>query len=258
MTAPNVTCDGTPPGCEPGGTWISLAPHGLSKYEVWSKGGQGRDQRPVRNKATGNLLAVSEGTQRRNTNRRGYLQVKPYPDQGKKQDTRTVHSIILLGNVGPPPEGMQTRHLDNDQWNNRWEPGTEAETKAAGGNLIYGTGPEQRKDQVKAGTVTPPPTMFKCVNHDRCGAMVTSKGRRCPPCMREAGIRAAALLSDGTPLKTVTSKLHYKNEVHVHALARQYGGYRGSLAQARSQRRPSLYRRILGRFRRTPGSGDSQ
>ena len=263
MTAPDVTVSDTPPGCEPGGQWLPLAQHGLSKYEVWSKGGYGRDMRPVRSidravngrQVKGVLLKVGEGSRERPggvVRAKGYLRVKVYPDKGTPRPVE-VHALIMLANVGPPPDGMQTRHLDSDPWNCRWEPGDEETTKAAGGNLIYGTGPEQRKDQVAAGTAQPPPASFPCVGHARCGAMVASKGRRCQPCMQEAGERAGALLKDGMPLAKVTRKLDNKNEVHVHALARQYGGYKGTLAQARTQRRPPLVRRVLGRFRRSDG-----
>jgi len=254
MTAPDVTVSDTPPGCEPGGEWLSLAAHGFSKYEVWSRGGSGREQRPVRNKTTGNLMAVSEGTRGRPggvQRAKGYLQVKLYNDAGK-QETKAVHSLILLANVGPPPEGMQTRHLDSDPWNNRWEPGDEETTRKAGGNLIYGDGPQQRKDQMEAGTAVPPPATFPCVNHARCGGMAVRDGRRCLPCLKETGIRAAALLNEGMPLAAVTRKLGYQStsERWVFGLARDYGGYRGTITQARTQKRPPLLRRVLGRFRR--------
>ena len=254
MTAPDVTTADVPPGCEPGGRWLPLAPHGFAKYELWSSGGYGRDQRPVRNKATGNLMAVSEGTRGRpggTMRAKGYLQVKLYNDQGK-QETKTVHSLILLANVGPAPEGMQTRHLDSDPWNNRWAPGDEEETHKAAGNLIYGDGPQQRRDQVKAGTAVPPPVTFPCVNHARCGGMAVRDGRRCLPCLKETGARAAELLNTGMPLVAVACKLGYQgtSQPWVFGLARQYGGYRGTIEQARTQKRPPLLRRVLGRFRR--------
>lgn len=227
------------------GDWISLEPYGFSKYEAYSPGGYGLDesQWPVRRQIAGTRLKVTLGTH-------GYPQVKPYNDQGK-QKTLTVHGLIMLANVGPPEPGQETRHLNSDPLDYRWAPGdTEEETKAAGGNLMYGTKPQNHADQVKAGTAVLPPPAFPCVNHARCGAMVTSEGRRCQPCMQEVGVRAAALLNAGMPLKAVTRKLGYTNEVHVHALARQHGGYKGSLEQARTQRRPPLLRRMLGRFRR--------
>jgi hypothetical protein len=243
MTAPDVTTSDITPGDGP--RWVSLAPWGYSKYEAWSAGGYGlgEDQWPIRRQTTGTRLKVTLGTH-------GYPQVKPYNDHGK-QKTVTVHSLILLANVGKPEPGQETRHLDSDPLNYRWAPGrTEEEIRAAGGNLMYGTKPQNHADQVKAGTAVLPPPTFPCVNHTRCGAMVLAEGRRCQDCMQDAGRRAAALLTEGTPLKTATRRLGYTNEVHVHALARQHGGYRGSLAEARAQRRPALWRRVLGRFRR--------
>jgi hypothetical protein len=214
MTAPDVTTSDTPPGCVPGGEWISLAPYGFPKYEAWSPGGYGlaEDQWPIRRQIAGTRLKVTLGTH-------GYPQVKPYNDQGK-QKTLTVHGLIMLANVGPPKPGQETRHLNSDPLDYRWAPGgTDEEIKAAGGNLVYGTKPQNHADQVKAGTAVLPPPTFPCV----------------------------------MPLKAVTRKLGYTNEVHVHALARQYGGYKGSLEQARTQCRPSLMRRVLGRFARVGG-----
>jgi len=247
MTAPDVTVSDITPG--DGTEWVSLAPYGYSKYEIDRRGGYGRDQQPVRNRATGNLLSVGEGTQKRNTHRRGYLQVKLYNDEGGR-DTRTVHSLVLLVNDGPPPEGMQTRHLDNDPWNNRWEPGDEGQTRKAGGNLIYGSAPQQHKDQVKAGTVAKP--VFECVNHATCGNTAPFRNARCVPCLTETGVRASALLSEGVPLPKVTRKVGYQpaSDRQVHALARDFGGYRGTIAQARGQRREPLLRRVIARFQR--------
>jgi hypothetical protein len=252
-----VAVSDIPPGCEPVGRWLPLAEHGYSKYEVWSAGGQGRDQRPVRSidrinsagrQVKGQILSIAEGTQRRSVTRRGYLQTKVYSDEGK-QETKTVHSLILLANVGPPPEGMQTRHLDGEPWNNRWEPGDEETTKAAGGNLIYGTGPEQHKDQVKAGTFTRPE--FPCAGG--CGGTAPFATARCRTCMTAAGVRAAALLNSGVPLPEVTRRCGYKSESWTFAAARDFGGYGKTTAQARHPRKKPLLRRLLGRFRRGDG-----
>ena len=139
MTAPGVTISDTPPGCAPGGQWISLAPYGFSNYEAWSKGGQGLDQRPIRSLArtvngryrSALLLKVGEGSRNRpgsTPRKKGYLRVKLHPDEGTPRPIE-VHALILLANVGRPEPGMQTRHLDNDPWNNRWEPGDEESTR---------------------------------------------------------------------------------------------------------------------------------
>ena len=238
-----VTTAGMPSGI-PHGEWISLAPHGFSRYEIYGPGGYGINERPVRHKAKGTLLKVTLGTH-------GYPQVKPYNDQGK-QETRTVHSLILLANMGPPPPGMETRHLDNDPLNYRWAAGsTDEEIKAAGGNLVYGSKPQNHADQVAAGTATLP--AFPCVN--RCGGTAPFDGARCVPCLTGAGVQAAALLAAGMPLPKVTRKLGYQatSGRRVYALARDFGGYRGTLEQARTQRQP-LVRRLTRWLRR----GDSK
>ena len=51
-----------------------------------------------------------------------------------------VHQVVMLAFAGPCPEGQEVRHLDGNPLNIHWEPGeTEEETRAAGGNLFYGS-----------------------------------------------------------------------------------------------------------------------
>lgn len=69
-----------------------------------------------------------------------------------KKYTFKVHRLVMLAFVGPRPEGLQVRHLDGNPLNNRWAPGNEEETVAAGGNLIYGTPSENNLDTVRHGT----------------------------------------------------------------------------------------------------------
>jgi hypothetical protein len=242
MTAPDVTVSDITPG--DGTEWVSLAPYGYSKYEFDRRGGYGRDQQPVRNKATGNLMSVGEGTQKRNTHRRGYLQVKLYPDEGVRK-TIAVHILVLLVNVGPPPEGMQTRHLDNDPWNNLRD------------NLVWGSGPEQHKDQVEAGTASPLPEV-ECVNHAKCGGMAATGGRRCVACMTVVGEKAARLLRQGMHRADVAVELGYAatSGPYVEGLAISFGGYVKPTAQVRPKRRApkrTLRQRVAGWFRRGGG-----
>lgn len=63
----------------------------------------------------------------------------------------TVHQLVMLAFAGPCPKGQEVRHLDGNPMNNRWEPGTEDESRAAGGNLFYGTHAENAQDMVKHG-----------------------------------------------------------------------------------------------------------
>jgi hypothetical protein len=64
------------------------------------------------------------------------------------RQTFQVHVLVMLTFVGPCPEGKQVRHLDGDPGNNRWAPGdNEAEIRAAGGNLIYGTPKKNAEDR---------------------------------------------------------------------------------------------------------------
>lgn len=206
--------------------WKSAADLGLSKYEV-SANGFGRDQQPVRRIDNGRPLTASVGSN-------GYLRVKPYGDDGK-QRTIEVHALVLGVYAGSPQDGMETRHLDGDPFNNRWRPGGEAETRAAGGNLIYGTKPENHADQVAAGTATRP--TVPCVNYQRCGGQVAKQGSRCLPCAQEIGRRAAAMLDAGMSLETVARRLGYSSPDWVYKLATRHGGYDQPSADARAQGR---------------------
>jgi hypothetical protein len=66
---------------------------------------------------------------------RGYLLVNLRDDNGAVQ-TRTVHTLVMLAFAGPPPKGLETRHLDDDPLNNAWAPGPEKVSREHGGNLI--------------------------------------------------------------------------------------------------------------------------
>ena len=205
--------------------WTPL-PAPYSKYEVFSDGREA-DQRPVR-KAGGKPLALTLSNS-------GYLLVKVYDDNGKRQ-TKTVHSLVLLGFAGECPPGMETRHLDDDPLNNRWRPGsTDDEVRAAGGNLIWGTKKQQHADKVANGGATEAPKTFPCVNHARCGGMVTNPGRRCLDCVAEVGREAAALLNGGRGLQAVAEHFGYTGPDWVFKLAVQHGGYEGTRMQARMQ-----------------------
>lgn len=68
------------------------------------------------------------------------------------QERFQVHRLVLLAFVGPCPDGQETRHLDGNPANNRWAPGDEKETVAAGGNLIYGDHVANIRDKKRHGT----------------------------------------------------------------------------------------------------------
>lgn len=210
-------------------TWTPL-PAPFSKYEV-SFDGFGPDQRPVR-RIGGNPLKPQTGN-------RAYLLQKLYDDDGKQQ-TKTVHSLILLAGAGTCPPGQESRHLDDDPLNNRWRPGaTDDEIRANGGNLAYGTKGQNAQDQFRNGRPrTSPAATYPCINHDRCGGLVVNQGRRCLPCAKEVGVRAAGMLNASVNLEDVTARLGYQTQEWVWKLARDHGGYAGTLATARTQRPP--------------------
>jgi hypothetical protein len=221
-----------------GETWTRL-PAPFSKYEV-SPDGFGPDQRPVRRAGAVTGLATTPN------NHGDYPMVKVYDDTGRRQ-TKTVHSLVLLGFDGPPPPGLESRHLDDDPLNNRWRPGaTRDERIAAGGNLMYGDKAANTRDKAHNGRPAAVAKTHPCLNHARCGGMVANPGRRCLPCAKEVGRQAAALLAAGENLEDVTARLGYQTPEWVHKLARNHGGYTGTLAQAKAQH-PPWTRRVTHR-----------
>lgn len=82
---------------------------------------------------------------------RGRLTVRLTGSDGGK--TRCVHQLVMEAFTGPPEPGQEVRHLDGDPANNHWAPGsTEEETRAAGGNLFYGTHAQNMHDMAEHGT----------------------------------------------------------------------------------------------------------
>jgi excisionase family DNA binding protein len=78
-------------------------------------------------------------------NKDGYTVV--YLTAGSRHKSFLVHVLVMRAFAGLCPDGQQVRHLDGNPVNNRWAPGNEEETKALGGNLIYGTPAENCKDR---------------------------------------------------------------------------------------------------------------
>ena len=217
--------------------WAS--PAGFSKYEV-SNDGFGPDQRPVRSidrtvgarRVKGVLLKVSVGTN-------GRPRVKLYDDEGR-QRTVEVHALVMLAHVGPLPPGMTVRHYDDDPFNNRWRPGAEQESVAAGGNLFYGSRPEQEADRYRNGRPRPAPRPERhCV---LCGAVLTTNGKRCHDCVVELGVNAAAMLRAGQEPAEVAGHLDYPSTEGILALAVTHGGY----GSRRTHRVMVTLRRIFG------------
>ena len=68
----------------------------------------------------------------------GYLNYR-LRNPGGVQLTRMAHRLVMEVFVGPCPDGMEVRHLDGDQANNRLE------------NLTYGTRSENMRDIVRHG-----------------------------------------------------------------------------------------------------------
>lgn len=173
----------------------------------------------------------------------GYALVHVTADEGERK-TRTVHRLVLAAHVGPCPEGMETLH----------GPGGPLDNRLA--NLRYGTKPQNVRDTIDAGTWRPPPVTHECINFERCGNLVNSKGRRCRPCVETVGKQAAAMLNRGVNLEVVAGRFGYTGSDWVYSLAVEFGGYEGTKRAARLQR-PSLSQRVTTTLRARIGRGDS-
>lgn len=211
---------------------------GFSKYE-------GSDLGRVRSARTGNVLATRVSNS-------GYLLVKLYDDDGKQQ-TRSLHSLILLTFAGPRPDGLECRHLDDDPLNNRWAPGDETATRAAGGNLIWGTKPENVEDTFRNGRQRAAPRLERrCV---LCEAVLTTNGKRCHDCVVQLGVDAAGLLRAGHTPEEVAAALDYPSAEAITKLAVVHGGY-GQAPPAppsRWHRVTATVRHLFGRTDRSHG-----
>lgn len=140
----------------------------------------------VRNIKTGKSLA---GT----INEDGYVRFCLTGPDGKHWNV-TAHALVMRAFVGPCPPGQQVRHLDGDPTNNRWAPGNEEETKAASGNLIYGTPKENIHDRDKVHGRNGHSNKTHCgtceLPYDEENTYVNPDGRRsCRNCVRESGRR---------------------------------------------------------------------
>ena len=253
----DVTVASRPPGWKE--TWKS--PAGFSSYEasddsVWTLGGDGK---PVQ--VTGGIRSIDRTVRGRSykgtllkikiiANSGGYGAVNVTDDQGVKR-TMLVHRFIQLAHGGEYPPGMETRHLVNDPLDCRWAPGeTAEEVMANGGNIMPGKPADQAEDQFRNGSrrrAEPRPDKH-CA---RCGAVFTTNGNRCHPCVVIIGKQAAELLWSGVKLDRACDILDYPSAPGLHHLARKYGGYG----------RPSwtwrLRRRVTQRARRRARDGAS-
>ena len=113
---------------------------------------------------------------------------------GGKHWNVTAHVLVMRAFVGPCPEGQQVRHLDGDPTNNRWAPGNEEETKALGGNLIYGTPKENIHDRDEVHGRNGHSNKTNCgtcgLPYDEENTYINPAGARvCRNCVRASGRR---------------------------------------------------------------------
>lgn len=107
--------------------WASLSDLGYPGYTVSNMGRVGK--LIVGSKDAYNVLSVSTD--------RGYRKVNLYID--RKVITRRVCALMLLGFVGPRPDGHEARHLDDKRDNDKLY------------NLAWGTHAENMQDRKRNG-----------------------------------------------------------------------------------------------------------
>ncbi len=197
-------------------TWESMARLGFSSYEASTLG----NIRSIDRKVGSRQLKGKQLATRRSN--RGYLLVDLTADDGA-QVTRSVHSLILGTFDGRCPRGQEARHLNDDPLDNRWAPGdTREERMGAGGNLMYGTPPENARDKVENGNRAAPAPPRLCAH---CQQPFKGNGRRCHECVVAIGVAASELLQQGQTLDAACEALNYPSAVGLHTLAVKYGGY---------------------------------
>ncbi len=123
------------------GTWAPCGPP-FSSYEAWSGGAVRSVDRTVKGRRYKSTVLAERPSSR------GYPQVNVVDDDGKVQ-TVAVHVLVMLAHEGPCPAGLQVRHWNDDQADNRWAPGGEAACRRGEGNLIYGTPKQNAADKIR-------------------------------------------------------------------------------------------------------------
>jgi|GEM_PF-3551692 len=150
-----------------------------TNYQVSSHG-------RVHNIKTGKFLA---GT----VNEDGYTRFCLSGADGRHWNV-TGHTLVMREFVSPCPEGQQVRHLDGNPANNHWAPGNEEETRALGGNLIYGTPVENCEDRDERHGRNGHANKTCCgtcgLPYDDGNTYINPTGARvCRHCVRESGQR---------------------------------------------------------------------
>lgn len=209
-------------------TWAAVP--GYSRYE-WSDKGR------LRRVRDGYIMKVGG-----KLNNSGYVLVNVTNDSGKPVTVAAAPMVLLAHHpsfrgLDKFPDGLETRHnpAAGDKTFNAYPWG-----------IWPGTKVENADDKYRHGQPRTPAATHPCINHARCGGLVVNQGRRCLPCAKEVGAQAAAMLNAGINLEDVTARLGYQTTEWVWKLARNHGGYTGTLAAARSQH-PPWSRRVTHR-----------
>lgn len=115
---------------------------------------------------------------RRANNKDGYFRMAL--NRNGKGYNRHLHAWIALAFLGPRPEGLEVRHLDGDQTNNRVS------------NLAYGTHSENVQDTIRHGRHYTASKTRCHRGHEYDRARVQKDGTRrrvCRTCQRESELR---------------------------------------------------------------------
>jgi len=194
---------------KPAETWKPVAKIDGCTFSAYEASDQGR-----RRRLDGDPFSNRPGSG-------GYVRAKLSCDNpGHGPHTITMQKIVLTTFDRPRPRGMEACHSKAGPQFNWWPEGVRWDTKPAN---------EAEKDEPP----TPPEPSFPCKNAPACPNLVVNEGRRCLDCVTEVGRQAAAMLNAGVVLFDVREHFGYKGDKWVFDLAVRYGGYAGSIEDAR-------------------------
>jgi hypothetical protein len=166
-------------------------------------------------------------------NSSGYGIVNVVSDSGKPMSVAVAPMVLLAHHpafrgLDRFPPGLETRHnpVIGDKRFNAYPEG-----------LWPGTKTQNAADK---GAQEP---QHPCRNAPRCANLVVTPGRRCAECVPAVGREAADLLRLGMPSLKVAGQFGYTDDRWVLDLARKFGGWEGTNAEARAQR-PTLRQRV--------------
>jgi len=204
----------------PAVTWKPMARVGRCTFTGYEVADTGRGRSLPRTGRNGRPLEGGEVSTRLNSS--GYVQMDMRCDNPdcKSAHTFTVQKAVLWTFDRPRPRGMDASHLYGNPLHNWWPEGLAWETKPA-------------NEARKIDRPPPPEPANPCKNAAAgCENKVLNEGRRCEPCCANAGRDIATMLRAGARLPEAAAKYGYTSYAWPLELAKKYGAYTGTMAEA--------------------------